>query len=83
MYINFLELIEETQLDFSQDTYDGGLHLNLSGAEKITKYLGQVLSEEVGLTNRKNEADLSEIWKKKITEYESEQERQYKELQNS
>ena len=38
-YINFLNLIEETGLDFSKDTYDGGLHLNLSGAEKITEYL--------------------------------------------
>ena len=43
MYINFLELIEETGLDFSTDTYDGGLHLNLSGAEKITRYFDDYL----------------------------------------
>lgn len=72
LYINFLELIEETGLDFSQDTYDGGLHLNLSGAEKITKYLGKVLQEEYALPDRRNEAELSAAWEEKIFSYEQE-----------
>ena len=72
LYINFLELIEETSLDFSQDTYDGGLHLNLSGAEKITKYLGGVLQEECALPDRRNEAELSKVWEEKILAYEQE-----------
>lgn len=75
-YINFLELIDETGLDFSQDTYDGGLHLNLSGAEKITEYLGEVLKEECGLTDRRNEEELSKVWTEKIAAYEEEIERQ-------
>ena len=71
-YINFLELIEETGLDFSQDTYDGGLHLNLSGAEKITEYLGRVLQEECSLPDRRGEAELSRVWEEKILAYEQE-----------
>ena len=33
-YINFLNIAEdEIGIDYSKDTFDGGLHLNLSGAE--------------------------------------------------
>lgn len=80
LYINFLELIEETGLDFSTDTYDAGLHLNLSGAEKITKYLGEVLRLEAGLTDRRGEEHLSQVWEGKIEAYEQEKERQYENL---
>ena len=76
LYLNFLELTEETGLDFSQDTYDGGLHLNLSGAEKITRYLGGVLREECALADRRGEADLSRAWAEKISAYEQEIARQ-------
>ena len=72
LYINFLELTEETGLDFSQDTYDGGLHLNLSGAEKITEYLGKALQEAYALPDRRNEAELSKEWEEKIFAYEQE-----------
>lgn len=76
-YINFLEKTEEIGVDFSQDTYDGGLHLNLSGAEKITRYLGQFLSEEKGLEDRRDDSKLQAIWKDKIEAYEDEIVRQY------
>ena len=75
LYINFLELIEETGLDFSTDTYDAGLHLNLSGAEKITEYLGEVLREETDLADRRDEEHLSGIWSDKLAVYEQEKER--------
>ena len=78
-YINFLELIEETGLDFTQDTYDAGLHLNLSGAEKITGYLGEFLIQETSLEDRRGEKELSERWKQKMADYESERDRQMQE----
>lgn len=81
-YINFLELIQETGIDFSQDTYDGGLHLNLSGAEKITAYLGRFLSEELGLMDRRGDEALAAQWAEKIAAYEAEKDRQYKEYVN-
>lgn len=82
-YINFLELTEETGVDFTTDTYDGGLHMNLSGAEKITRYLGEVLSTEYGIPDRRNEAELSARWEEKLKAYEAEKERQYAELKNN
>lgn len=81
MYINFLELIEETGLDFSTDTYDGGLHLNLSGAEKITGYFGQILREEAGLSDRRDEQDLVLRWQEKQEFYEQDREEQLKALE--
>lgn len=78
-YINFLELVEETGLDFSQDTYDGGLHMNLFGAEKLSVYLGKYLTEEIGLEDRRGESGLSARWQKKINAYEMEREKQYEE----
>ncbi len=83
LYINFLELTQETGLDFSQDTYDGGLHLNLSGAEKITAYLGQILREEAGLQDRRGEQALAESWQEKIALYEDARAEQEKEKQDS
>ncbi|MBR1623965.1 MAG: SGNH/GDSL hydrolase family protein [Pseudobutyrivibrio sp.] len=61
-YINFLDAGEEIGLDWSQDTYDGGLHLNLSGAEKLSKYFGQILSEDFGIKDRRGEEDLDSYW---------------------
>lgn len=79
-YINYLELLEETGIDFQTDTYDGGLHLNLSGAEKLSRHFGNVLVEEGNLEDRRGEAELAERWEEKIEAYHREEETQYKKL---
>ena len=76
-YINFLELIDEIGIDYTTDTYDGGLHMNLSGAEKLSVWLGDFLSQEVGLADRRDDAHLNEIWAEKISAYEAEKQAQY------
>ena len=76
-YINFLELIDETGIDYTRDTYDAGLHMNLSGAEKLADWLGRYLSTEVGLKDRRDEAALGRIWAEKIAAYEAEKQAQY------
>lgn len=43
---NFAEQTDEIGLDFAADTYDGGYHLNLSGANKLSRYFGEILVEE-------------------------------------
>ncbi|MCM1261267.1 MAG: DUF1574 domain-containing protein [Butyrivibrio sp.] len=81
-YINFLELIDEIGIDYSTDTYDAGLHMNLSGAEKLSTYLGQFLVDEVGLEDRRGEEGLQKIWEEKIAAYEAEIQRQMGEEQD-
>jgi len=81
LYVNFLELTEEAGIDFSQDTYDAGLHMNLSGAEKLSRYFGQILAEETAVTDRRDEPALCEAWEKKLAEYELDKEEQYRELE--
>ncbi len=79
-YYNFLNNTEEIGLDFSKDTYDGGLHLNLSGAEKLSRYMGEILSKECGVQSRRGEEKLEAIWEKKIELYNGEKQAQYEQL---
>lgn len=76
-YINFLELQEETGIDYAADTYDGGLHMNLSGAEKLSRYIGRYLTEEIGLSDRRDETELAGRWEEKLAAYEAEKRAQY------
>lgn len=80
-YYNFLEVTDEIGLDFMTDTYDAGLHLNLSGAEKMSMYFGKILQEECGLENRQGEEALAARWEEKLAAYEAEAERQFKALE--
>ena len=76
-YYNFLEDTEEIGLDFSTDTYDAGLHLNLSGAEKLSRYLGRILTQECGLRSRRGEEALEQSWDIKRAAYEADIAAQY------
>lgn len=79
-YYNFLYDIEKIGLDFQTDTYDGGLHLNLSGAEKLSKYFGKILAEDCNLCSRRGEKELECLWEKKLKAYNKERKRQEGEL---
>ena len=68
-YYNFIPLSEEIGLDWATDTYDGGVHLNVYGAEKLTSYFGAILSETFGLEDRRSEPALSAVWSQKMTDY--------------
>lgn len=76
-YINFLDMQEETGIDYTTDTYDGGLHMNLSGAEKLSRYMGQYLIDEAGIPDRRGEAELAGRWAEKLAAYEAEKRAQY------
>ena len=68
-YYNFLEMQEETGVDYNTDTYDGGLHMNLSGARKLSHVLGGILAER-GVPDRRGDAELESIWADEIARYE-------------
>ena len=72
-----MELTEDIGIDYSTDTYDAGLHMNLSGAEKLSTYLGQVLQTQYDITDRRGDTELENIWADNIAAYEAEQQAQY------
>lgn len=80
-YYNFLDVTDEIGLDFATDTYDAGLHLNLSGAEKLSDYFGNILATECGVESRRGDADLEASWEPKLAAYRAEIERQYSNLE--
>ncbi len=71
-YYNLIPKEEEIGLDWSTDTYDRGLHLNVYGAEKTTAYFGKILQEKYGLTDYRDDAFLSSVWSQKLTAYNRE-----------
>ncbi len=71
-YYNFIPLEDEIGLDWNTDTYDGGVHLNVYGAEKLTFYFGKILVEKYGLSDRRGDAELNTIWAEKIAIYQKE-----------
>lgn len=82
-YLNFIPLQDEIGLDMSVDTYDAGLHLNLSGAEKLADYFGAWLTENCDLTDYREDAEYAALWQEKVDRYEDQKNEQFKELEEN
>ena len=73
-YYNLIQKTDEIGLDFTTDTYDAGVHLNVSGAEKLTSYFGSILKETCGLEDLRSDPKLSAVWQEKLNRYYQEKE---------
>ena len=62
---------EAIQFDWYNDTFDGGDHLNLFGARKMTKYLGDYMKQECDLTDHRDDPKYRS-WHEQLKEYEQE-----------
>ncbi len=65
-FLDFNLLLDEMDFDWNHDTADGGDHLNIYGALKVTKYMGKYLKENYDIKDRrkdKNYADWFETSK--------------------
>ncbi len=69
LYINFLNYGQEIGIDWSTDTYDTGLHLNVYGAEKLSRYFGRILVAECGLEDHRQDTVLAPLWEEKTKTY--------------
>lgn len=74
-YVNFLHLTDEIGIDYNTDTYDGGLHLNLYGAEKLSTWFGKYLSENCGIEDRRGQEPYASVWAEKDIIYNERRER--------
>ncbi len=72
LYINLLDHAEEIGIDWTLDTYDAGLHLNVWGAEKASRWFGNILVEECDLPDRRKDDAISDEWKSKADKYHQE-----------
>ena len=69
-YIDYNLLTEEIGLDWSKDALDGGDHVNISGAQKLTKHLEEYLAERYDLSDHRSEsADYVNAWNTEAAEY--------------
>lgn len=80
LYINFLDQIDDIGLDFQKDTYDAGLHLNLTGAEKLASYFGNILQENFNLSNHHQDSEYKDVWQDIVERYNQMKQQQYDEL---
>lgn len=64
----------EFGFDWKTDTSDGGDHLNVYGAEKVSKYLGKAIQEKYGIPDHRNEEEYKE-WYKDSEKYHSDKEK--------
>jgi len=71
-FYNFTESVEEIGLDFSVDTYDAGLHLNLAGATKMSDWFADILAEKHGIPDRREDPAVSGIYDEKLRQYDAE-----------
>lgn len=55
-YYDFTDCIDEIGLDFQVDTYDAGLHLNHTGAVKLSAYFARILAERHEIPNHSGDS---------------------------
>ncbi len=73
-YYNFIEQAQEIGIDYSTDTYDAGVHLNVYGAEKMTGYFGDLLKEKHGLDAPSHSDGEVAAWQARVKRYYDERE---------
>ena len=83
MNINCMTEPEAIGIDFFHDTYDGGIHMNVYGAEKVARFLGPELLKVPGVSDRRQEEALAARWEEKCRVYDekkAEQEEEFSRL---
>lgn len=68
-FLNLNAKTEELGINWETDSRDNGDHLNLSGAQKVSAYLGDYLAREYQLPDHRGE-DAYASWEKMSEEYE-------------
>lgn len=68
--------------DWKTDSADAGDHLNVYGAEKVSKYLGKIIQEKYNIPNRKNDEQYSQ-WYEDSKTYNTDKEKLIQEEEKS
>ena len=68
VYENLRNYYDEIGLDFQVDTYDAGIHLNFTGAEKNSRFFAEILKKHYDLTDFSGDT----LYDSKLAEYKKE-----------
>ena len=68
-YVNMLDYVEYMGIDWNTDTYDAGLHLNVYGAEKASRWFGNFLKTYFEIPDRRTDTAISTVWATKCETY--------------
>ena len=74
-YYNFIGLDDEIGIDWATDTYDAGVHLNVYGAEKLSRYFGAILKEELHVSDLSDDEALSSYYAALARRYDTEKQK--------
>lgn len=69
VWLDMNYLLEEIGINWKTDSLDKGDHLNFSGAEKVTKYLGRYLSDKYKLPDHRGDSAYA-AWAEESLVYE-------------
>ena len=74
-YDNMIAENDLIGVDMNTDTYDQGQHLNVFGAEKLSRWFGAILQSEYGLKDHRGEAAYDADYAALTERYENEKQR--------
>jgi len=69
LYINFLDYADDIGLNWYEHTFNAGLHLNVFGAELMSRYFGEILVENFNLPDRRDQPDIAAEWNAMAQQY--------------
>lgn len=73
-YLNLNDYVEEMGIDFATDYYDGGSHVNASGSEKCTAFLGEYINSNYHLEDKRGNSAYN-TWDEAYGYWQAEQEK--------
>ena len=62
LYLNGISYADDMGLDMTKDTYDKGVHLNVYGAEKCSRFLGNILRNDYSVPDGRNNSAQVNAW---------------------
>ena len=71
-FYNFLDYVDEIGIDYNTDTYDAGLHMNLAGATKLSRFFADILAENHGLQDHRLDPEVAAVYDEKLKLYDIE-----------
>jgi len=69
LYINFLDMEDVIGLDWEEHSFNAGFHLNVFGAELMSRFFGEILVNNFDLPDRRADPDVAAEWNAMAAQY--------------